>query len=126
MRPASLSETSRSHGLGEFAQWRVGRSTGAEPPNRDAKLLCLVGEVVLNPGTREMQHADRQYFEHRVVASEWRGLGMLRPVGLKSYLRHLAVVVGGDQLGALGRATVQQHHVGVLGVDRSSLAQISR
>jgi hypothetical protein len=57
MRPAFLSETSRSHGLGEFARWRIGRSTGAELPNRDAKLLCLVGEIVLNPGTREMQHA---------------------------------------------------------------------
>jgi hypothetical protein len=62
MRPASLSETSRSHGLGEFARWLIGRSTGAELPNRDAKLLCLVGEVVLNPGTREMQHDKAEPF----------------------------------------------------------------
>ena len=40
------------------------------------------------------------------------------PVGLEGDLRDLAVVgpAGGDALGALRRAAVQQHHVGVLGV----------
>ena len=65
-----------------------------------------------------MHHADRQLVEYRIVALEWRGLGMLRPVGLEGDLRDLAVVgpLGGDQLGALWRSAVQQHHVGMLGV----------
>ena len=57
--------------------------------------------------------------EHGVVALERGGLGVLRPVGLEGDLRHLAVgrPFGGDQLGALRGAAVQQHHVGMLGVD---------
>ena len=54
-----------------------------------------------------------------VVALERRGLGVLRPVGLEGDLRNLSVVgpLGGDQFGALGRSAMQQHHVGMLGVD---------
>lgn len=44
---------------------------------------------------------------------------MLVPVGLEGDLRHLPAgrPLGGDEFGALRRATVQQHHIGVLGVD---------
>ena len=74
------------------------------------------------------QDADRQRLEHRVVALERRGLGVLGPVGLEGDLRHLAVIgpAGGDALGALRRSAVQEHHVGVLGMDLVELAQISR
>ena len=41
------------------------------------------------------------------------------PVGGEADLRHVAGIgpFGGDQFGALGRLAVDQHHVGVLGVD---------
>ena len=58
-----------------------------------------------------------------VVAFERRRLGVLGPVGLEGDLRHLAVVgpFGGDEFGALRRSAVQQHHVGMLGVDAVEL-----
>ncbi len=45
--------------------------------------------------------------------------GVPGPIRLESDLRHLAVVgpAGGDAFGALRRAAVQQHHVGVLGMN---------
>src|SRR3546814_2724335 len=48
-----------------------------------------------------------------------RGVAMAVPVGLEGDLHDLAVVgpAGGDALGAARAATVQQHHVGMLGVD---------
>src|ERR1700730_10451134 len=81
-----------------------GRSASrfAEFPNGDAEAFRLVGEVVLDSRAREMHDADRQYFEHGVVASERCCLSMLRPVRLESDLWYLAVIspFGGDQLGA--------------------------
>ena len=92
------------------------RSRGAEFPNGDAEALRLVGEVVLDSRAREMHDADRQQFEHGVVASERCCLGVLRPVRLESDLRYLAVnsPFGGDQLGALWRAAVDRTMSGCL------------
>jgi hypothetical protein len=87
--------------------WQLGirRSRAAAPelPNRNAELLGLVGEVVLNAGAGEHHDPDRQHVENLVVAFERRGLGVLGPVGLEGDLRHLAVVgpFGGDEFGAL-------------------------
>jgi hypothetical protein len=89
------------------------RSRGAEFPNRDAEAFRLVGEVVLDSGAREMHDADRQQFEHGVVAPERCRLRMLGPVRLESDLRYLAVgrPFGGNQLGALWRAAMDEDHV---------------
>src|SRR5580658_11313626 len=70
---------------------RRSRAATPEPPNRDAELPGLVGEVVLNAGAREHHDADRQNVEHRVVAFERGGLGVLRPVGPEGDLRDLTV-----------------------------------
>ena len=53
---------------------------------------------------------------------------MTGPVGLEGDLRHFAVLgpAGRDALGALRAAAMQQHHVGVLGVDLVELSQIAR
>src|SRR6516164_7476494 len=66
------------------------RLLGAEFPNSDAEPLRLVSEVVLDSRAREMHDADRQQFEHGVVALEGRCLGMLGPVRLEGDLWHLA------------------------------------
>src|SRR6476659_4867865 len=94
------------------------RSGAAEFPHRNAEPLCLVGEVVLDSRAREMHDADRQESEHGVVALEWSCLGVLRPVGLESDLWHLpgSRPFGGDQFSSLWRATMYQHHVGMLGM----------
>ena len=42
-----------------WREWRR-RSFASEFPDRDAELLRLVGEVVLDAGAREMHDADRQ------------------------------------------------------------------
>ena len=66
-----------------------------------------------------MHDADRQQFEHGVVASERCGLGVLGPVRLESDLRYLAgnSPFGGDQFGAFWRTAMDQDHIGMLGVD---------
>lgn len=115
----------------QLARRSARRGTAApmrRPPDRNAQLLGFIGEIVLDSRAREMHYADRQLVKHRVVALEWSGLGMLRPVGLEGDLRDLAIVgpLGGDQLGTLGVSAVQQHHVGMLGVHLVSFAQISR
>src|SRR6267154_5385212 len=94
-------------------------SRAAEFPNGNAEPLRLVGEVVLDSRAREMHDADRQKFEHGVVAPERRRLGMLGPVRLESDLWYLAVNTpfGGYQFGALWRTAVDEDHVGMLGVD---------
>ena len=58
-------------------------------------------------------------FEHCVVALERSRLGCFVQSGLKAICGTLRVVgpFGGDQLGALRRAAVDQHHVGMLGVN---------
>src|SRR6478672_3159173 len=95
------------------------RSRAAEFPHRDAEPLCLVGKVVLDSRAREMHDADRQQFEHGVVALEGRCLGMFCPVRLESDLWHLPAgrPFGGDQFCALWRAAMDQHHIGMLGTD---------
>jgi hypothetical protein len=82
---------------------RRSRAAAPELPDRDAELLGLVGEVVLNARAGEHHDPDRQHLEHRVVAFEGRCLGVPRPVGLEGDLRHLAVIgpFGGDAFGAL-------------------------
>src|SRR6185295_19621591 len=82
------------------------RSRAAELPDRDTEPLRLVGEVVLDSRARKVHNADRQEFEHGVVALEWGRLGVSRPVGLEGDLWHLAVgrPFGGDQFGAFRRA----------------------
>src|SRR5215470_17979615 len=93
------------------------RSRSAESPDRDAKALRLVGEIVLDSRARKMHDADWQQFEHGVVALEGCCLGMLGPVRLERDLWHLSGgrPFGGDQLRALWRAAMDQDHVGVLG-----------
>ena len=83
-------------------EWRRSRAAFAVLPDRDAELLCLVGEVVLDAGAREVQDADRQDGEHRVIAFERRCFRVLRPVRLEGDLRHLAVghPLRGDEFGA--------------------------
>jgi len=87
--------------------------------DRDAHLAGFIGQVVLDAGAREDHDADRHAVEHLVVALEGCGLGVFGPVRLEGDLRHFAVGGPGcrDALGALGRSTMQQHHVGMLGVD---------
>ena len=91
----------------------------SDSPDRNAKLPGLVGQIVLDAVAGTDHDADRQHGEHRVVSLERRRLDVLRPVRLESDLRDLAVgrPLGGDHFGALGRAAVQQHHAGMLGVD---------
>ena len=55
--------------------------------DRDAKLLGLVGEVFLDTGSGEDKDPDREHIQHRVVALEGHGLGVLGPVGLEGHLR---------------------------------------
>src|SRR5208283_657806 len=103
----------------EDASNRRSRAALVESPHGDAEFPRLVGEVGGDPRAGESDDADRQYVEHLVVALERRGLGVLRPVGLEGDLRNLSMIgpFGCDALGALRRASVQQHHVGMFGVD---------
>ena len=91
----------------------------AEAPDRNAHLAGLVGEVGGDAGAGEDDDADRQRFEHPVVALEGRGVAVAGPVGLEDDLWNFAMVgpAGGDALGAARAAAVQQHHVGMLGAD---------
>src|SRR5215813_4136729 len=68
-----------------------------ELPERDAELLGLVGEVGGDAGARKHDDADRHYGDLRDLAGVGPG--------------------GGDALGALRAAAVEQHHAGMLGVD---------
>src|SRR3546814_13395039 len=67
---------------------------------------------------RKSDDADGQRVEHGSIALERGGVLVAGPVGLEDDLRDAAIVspAGGDFLGALGTATVDQHHVGMLGV----------
>src|SRR5215831_10061468 len=95
------------------------RLRAAVLPDGDAKLLGFVGEVRRDARTGEYDDADREDVENPVVAFERRRPGVTVPVRLEDNLRHLAVVspAGGDALCALRTAAVQQHHVGMFGVD---------
>jgi hypothetical protein len=86
-------------------------------PHRDSELPGLVGEVGGDAGAGEGDETSGQRFEHLIVAFEGRGLGVPGPVGLEDDLRDLVVIgpTGGDALGTLGAAAMQQHHVRVLG-----------
>jgi hypothetical protein len=101
---------------------------GSRPPleldDRDAELLGLVGEVFLDAIAREDEDAHGQHVQHGVVAFEGRGLGVLGTVGLEGDLGHAAGLgpFGGDEFGALGAATVEKDHVGILGPDLIQLA----
>ena len=99
---------------------RRSRATAPEFPDRNAELLGLVGEVVLNAGAGEDHDADRQNVEHRIVAFEWRRFGVLGPVGLEGDLRHLAVVA------PFGDPPCSSTMSGCLAWTRSSLSQIRR
>jgi hypothetical protein len=67
---------------------------------------------------REDDDADRHDREHRVVAPEWRGLGVLRPVRFEGDLRYVALgrPFGSDQFGAPWRTAMHEHHVRMRGV----------
>ena len=80
-----------------FVDVQRSRAALREAVDRDAHLAGLVGEVFLDPGSGEDDDPDRHGFEHPVVALEWRGLGVLGPVGLEGDLRHLAVVGPGGR-----------------------------
>ena len=103
--------------------WLRRLRAAVELPDGDAELPRLVSEVGGDARTGEGDDADWQHIEHPVVALEGCRLGVPGPIGLEGDLRHLAIVgpAGGDALGALGRAAMQQHHVRVLGVDAVEL-----
>ena len=103
----------------EDASNRRSRAALVERPHGDAEFARLVGEVRGDPRAGESDDADRQHVEHLVVALERRRLGVLGPVGLEGDLRNLSMIgpFRCDALGALRRASVQQHHVGVFGAD---------
>src|SRR6202012_4882197 len=90
-----------------------------EAPDRYAEFLGLVGEIGGEAGAREDDDADRQRLEQAVVAFEGSGTAVAGPVGLEDDLWNFAMIgpAGGDTLGAARTAAVQQHHVGMLGVD---------
>lgn len=71
--------------------WRSRASLPVEPPDRDANLLCLVGQIVLNARSREHHDAYGQDFQQGVVAPERSGLAMPVPVGLKGDLWNFAM-----------------------------------
>lgn len=75
----------------------------AEVERRDAELLRLVGEIVLDACARKEDDADRQDIEDAVVSFERRGFAVTRPVGFESDLWHFAGFgpFGGDEFGAL-------------------------
>ena len=75
----------------------------AKFPDRDSHAPRLVSEVVLNSRSREHDDADRHHRQHEIVALEWCGFGVLRPIRLECDLRNLAVrrPFGRNQLGAL-------------------------
>ena len=102
------------------------RAVHPGPPDRDAEPAGLVGEVAWMPVPGKTRAPVGKAASICVVALERRGLGVLRPVRLEGDLRHLAVIgpAGGDALGALRRSAVQEHHVGVLGVDLIEPSQI--
>src|SRR6185312_993837 len=91
------------------------RLRAAELPDGNAEPLRLVGEIVLNSRAGEVHEADRQQFEHGVVALEWCCLGVPGPIRLESNLWYLAVnsPFGGDQFSAFWRAAMDQDHVGM-------------
>src|SRR5215468_2322403 len=83
----------------------------------DAELAGLVPEICLDAAIAEDKSSSGEAVEHKVVTLERRSLGVPVEVGLEGDLRDLAGVspLGGDQLGALGEAAVEEDHVGVLG-----------
>ena len=87
--------------------------------HRNPELLRLVGQIGGDARAREDDDADRQRLEQPVVALEGSGIAVAGPVGLEDDLWNFAMIgpAGGDALGALGAAAVQQHHVGMLGAD---------
>src|ERR1700681_4749503 len=91
----------------------------AKYPDRDTELLGLVGKIRRDARAWEDDDSDREDVENPVVALERGSSGVSGLVRLEDDLRHLAGVgpAGGDTFGALGAATMQQHHVGMLGVD---------
>jgi len=66
-----------------------------------------------------LAEASRRFEAFAGRSRQGSGLGVSRPVGLERDLRHFAAVgpAGRDAFGAFGRSAMQQHHVGVLGVD---------
>src|SRR5437588_329173 len=98
---------------------RRSRAAIAKLPDRDTKLLRLIGEIRRDARAREYDDADREGVEDPVVALERRGSGVTVPVRLEDDLRDLPVVspAGGDALCAFRTAAMQQHHVGMLDVD---------
>lgn len=94
----------------------VAASSAAEPPDRDAQPARLVGEIFSDSGAGENDNALWHRCQELVIPLERRGLGVARPVGLKDNLRHIALFgpAGGDALGPLRTAAMQQHHVRML------------
>lgn len=91
-----------------------------------SKLGYYVSRVTFRPTPRvpypmlgSRYHADRYAVGHLLVALVGRGHSVFGPVHLEGDLWHCAVggLSGCDALDALGRFSVQQHHVGVLCVD---------
>ncbi len=91
----------------------------AEIKGFDGELAGLVCEIVLDAGAGEDDDTDGQDVEDLIVALEGGGFGVARPVGFEGDLHDLAGLdpFGGDQFGTARRSAVEQHHVGVLGVN---------
>lgn len=90
-----------------------------KPPHRNAHLAGLVGKVLTDAGAGENDHADGQNIQHLIVALEGRGVLVAGPVWLEHHLHDLAIVgpAGGDAFGTFRTTAMQQHHVGMLGLD---------
>src|SRR5712671_2426678 len=121
MSRSATAATSRIAGCGS-SQTRVERRrlcAAVELPDRNAELFGLVSEVRGDAGARKHDDPDRKDGKDLVIAPERCGLGVPGPIGLEGDLRDLASVGpgGGDALGALRAAAMEQNHAGVLGVN---------
>ncbi|KPF83617.1 hypothetical protein IP70_17810 [alpha proteobacterium AAP38] len=88
-------------------------------PYWHAHLACLVGEVLGDAGTWKGDEADGKRFQHLVVATEGCRLLWRVQSGLKTIWGDATILgpAGGDALGTLGAAAMQQDHVGMFDMD---------
>src|SRR3546814_5928384 len=87
--------------------------------DRDAERPRLVDEIVLDAGARENDQTGRHRIDQPLIALERRRFLVAIPVRAESDLRHPALVgpAGRSALGAGGRRPMQQHHVGMTGMN---------
>src|SRR5690242_16325989 len=94
-------------------------SRAAKLPDGNAKLSGLVAQIMLYAIARETHDPDREFIKDGVIALERRCFAMPGPARLERDLRDLAIgcPFGSNQFSAFRRAALQQHHVGMPGVN---------